>query len=312
MDFTDDAIVLSIRRHGESDAILSALTRQNGRHLGLVKAGASRRQRAVLEIGNRLKVHWRARLAEQLGNFQVELVTSVSSGLFDDPLRLAALASACAVADIVLPEREPHEDVFTATTELIAAIVGGAPLERATPTPPSPNLGEGEESEARRPAASEREPHALQSPPPSWGRAPSANADLVGVEGVAGSEDASDSADTPWPAAYVRWELDLLASLGFGLDLSHCAATGETRDLAYVSPKTGRAVGREAGRPYVDRLLVLPPFLTAADGAPDIADLMAGLRLTGYFLDRHVLHGPNTDRRLEARARFVERLAVQP
>jgi DNA repair protein RecO (recombination protein O) len=248
MDFTDDAIVLSIRRHGESDAILAALTRANGRHLGLVKAGASRRQRAVLEIGNRLKVHWRARLAEQLGNFQVELVTSVSSGLFDDPLRLAALASACAVADIVLPEREPHEDVFTATGRLIDAIVGGI-----------------------------------------------------------GRDDA-----LLWPVAYVRWEIELLASLGFGLDLSHCAATGETRDLAYVSPKTGRAVGREAGRPYADRLLALPPFLTEADGEPDIGDLMAGLRLTGYFLDRNVLHGPNSDRRLEARGRFIERLAAQP
>jgi DNA repair protein RecO (recombination protein O) len=248
MDFTDDAIVLSIRRHGESDAILSALTRANGRHLGLVKAGASRRQRPVLEIGNRLKVHWRARLAEQLGNFQVELAGSVSAMLFDDPLRLAALASACAVADLALPEREPHQDVFIATTQLIDAIVRAA-----------------------------------------------------------GRNGASS-----WPAAYVRWELDLLASLGFGLDLSHCAATGETKDLAYVSPKTGRAVGREPGRPYADRLLALPAFLTQADGEPDIADLMAGLRLTGYFLDRHVLHGPGNERRLEARGRFIERLAAQP
>jgi DNA repair protein RecO (recombination protein O) len=302
MDFTDDAIVLSIRRHGESDAILSALTRANGRHLGLVKAGASRRQRAVLEIGNRLKVHWRARLAEQLGNFQVELVGSVSAMLFDDPLRLAALSSACAVVDLVLPEREPHEDVFITTTQLIDVIVGEAPLERATPTPPSPNLGEGEESRRRR-IGSELESDSSKSPPPSWGRV---------REGVAGSKGTSGSAHTPWPAAYVRWELDLLASLGFGLDLSHCAATGETRDLAYVSPKTGRAVGREAGRPYADRLLALPAFLTQADGEPDIADLMAGLRLTGYFLDRHVLHGPGNDRRLEARGRFIDRLAAQP
>ncbi|HVM84083.1 MAG TPA: recombination protein O N-terminal domain-containing protein, partial [Candidatus Binatia bacterium] len=72
MDFTDDAIVLSARRHGEANLVLSALTREHGRHLGLVKGGASRRQRPLLEIGNLLKVTWRARLEEQLGNFTVE------------------------------------------------------------------------------------------------------------------------------------------------------------------------------------------------------------------------------------------------
>src|SRR5882757_3805056 len=105
MDFTDDAIVLSARRHGEANAILSGLTREHGRHMGLVKGGASRRQRPVLEIGNRLKVTWRARLSEQLGNFTAEPVGAVSAQLLDDPLRLAGLAAACAVADVVLPER---------------------------------------------------------------------------------------------------------------------------------------------------------------------------------------------------------------
>jgi len=239
MDFTDDAIVLSARRHGEANLVLSALTREHGRHLGLVKGGASRRQRPLLEIGNLLKVTWRARLEEQLGNFTVEPVGAVAAILLDDPLRLAALSAACAVADIVLPEREPHEDVYRATAALIDAI----------------------------------------------------------------------SAATDWPAAYVRWELALLASLGFGLDLSRCAATGATADLVYVSPKTGRAVSRAAGQGYHDRLLPLPLFLIDAAATPDTADLLAGLRLTGYFLDRHVLHGPVTDRRLEARGRFLERLA---
>jgi DNA repair protein RecO (recombination protein O) len=291
MDFTDDAIVLSTRRHGESDAILSALTREHGRHMGLIKGGASRRQRPVLEIGNRLRVHWRARLEEQLGNYQVEAAGSgggsVSAGLFDDPLRLAALASACAVVDLVLPEREPHEDVFDATTLLIGGITSE---DRATPHPNPLPQGEREQiakiDAAASPLPSERE----------------------------GQGEGSKTLSRPalWPAAYVHWELQLLTALGFGLDLSHCAATGETRDLTYVSPKTGRAVSREAALPYADRLLALPPFLIEPDAAPDIADLLAGLRLTGYFLDRHVLHGPNTDRRLEARARFIERLSAQP
>src|ERR1043165_4369570 len=108
MDFTDDAIVLSARRHGEATDVLSVLTREHGRHLGLVKGGTSRRQRPMLEIGNRLKVTWRARLEEQLGNSPANPVDAASPPLLDDPLKLAALAAACAVADVVLPEREPH------------------------------------------------------------------------------------------------------------------------------------------------------------------------------------------------------------
>jgi DNA repair protein RecO (recombination protein O) len=140
----------------------------------------------------------------------------------------------------VLPEREPHEDVYQATATLIAAITG--------------------ESAA-------------------------------------------------WPADYVRWELALLTALGFGLDLSKCAVTGGAEDLAFVSPKTGRAVSRDSGRGYADRLLPLPGFLLR-DGNPGRSDLLAGLRLTGYFLDRHVLHGPITDKRWEARSRFIDRLAA--
>ena len=90
-----------------------------------------------------------------------------------------------------------------------------------------------------------------------------------------------------WAADYVRFELALLAELGFGLDLSACAATGSREDLAYVSPKSGRAVSRPAGAGYVDRLLPLPAFLTGA-GAPDGAQVLEGLRLTGYFLRRHL------------------------
>jgi DNA repair protein RecO (recombination protein O) len=239
MDFTDDAIVLSARRHGEANAVLSVLTREHGRHMGLVKGGASRRQRPMLEVGNRLKVTWRARLDEQLGNFTAEQVDAVSAVLMHDPLKLAALASACAVADIVLPEREPHEDVYQASVTLIAAITG-------------------------------------------------------------------ESAH--WPADYVRWELALLTALGFGLDLSNCAVTGDTGDLAFVSPKTGRAVSRAGGQGYADRLLPLPGFLLGG-AEPARSDLLAGLRLTGYFLDRHVLHGPITDKRMESRGRFIDRLA---
>jgi DNA repair protein RecO (recombination protein O) len=85
----------------------------------------------------------------------------------------------------------------------------------------------------------------------------------------------------------VKWEIDLLAELGFGLDLERCAVTGETANLAFVSPRTGRAVAAEAAEPYKDRLLPLPNFLRGNE-PPDVADWGQGLRLTGHFLARDV------------------------
>ncbi len=95
-----------------------------------------------------------------------------------------------------------------------------------------------------------------------------------------------------WGALLVRWEIGLLAELGFGLDLTHCAATGLTDDLVYVSPKSGRAVSRVAGRPYHDRLLTLPPFLIRA-GEISVDDVRDGLHLSEFFLERYVLHPHN-------------------
>jgi DNA repair protein RecO (recombination protein O) len=91
-----------------------------------------------------------------------------------------------------------------------------------------------------------------------------------------------------WPAVYVRFEAGLLQELGFGLDLSKCAATGSTDDLIYVSPRTGRAVSRDAGAPYADRLLILPPFLLSAQGGLSEGDVGAGMDLTGHFLETFV------------------------
>jgi DNA repair protein RecO (recombination protein O) len=109
-----------------------------------------------------------------------------------------------------------------------------------------------------------------------------------------------------WPAVYVLLELGLLQELGFGLDLKQCAATGATEDLIYVSPRTGRAVSRTAGEPYKDKLLALPAFLrTHAPAAP--ADILQGLALTGYFLERHVFW-PHNKPLPPARDRFIETL----
>jgi DNA repair protein RecO (recombination protein O) len=96
-----------------------------------------------------------------------------------------------------------------------------------------------------------------------------------------------------WPAVYVRFEAGLLDEIGFGLDLSRCAATGAVDELAYVSPRTGRAVSRAAGEPYRDRLLALPPFLLASQGGLAAGDVGAGLAITGHFLERFVFNPLN-------------------
>lgn len=101
----------------------------------------------------------------------------------------------------------------------------------------------------------------------------------------------------------VRFELRMLAELGFGLDLAACAATGTTGDLGYVSPKSGRAVSREAAEPWRDRLLRLPAFLVD-DREPSLDDLSDGFALTGFFLGRHVLE-PRGITFADARAGFI-------
>jgi DNA repair protein RecO (recombination protein O) len=98
--------------------------------------------------------------------------------------------------------------------------------------------------------------------------------------------DAIDQDDI-WPALLVRWEMGLLDELGFGLDLTKCAATGAKQELVYVSPKTGRAVSAAAGEPYRERLLALPPFLVSSASATP-TDILDGFKLTGHFLARHI------------------------
>ena len=110
-----------------------------------------------------------------------------------------------------------------------------------------------------------------------------------------------------WPAVFVRFEAGLLQELGFGMDLSKCAATGEVDDLIYVSPRTGRAVSRKAGEPYKDRLLALPPFMLSSQGGLAPGDVRAGLDLTAHFLELFVF-GPLNRPLPPARVWLVDRL----
>jgi DNA repair protein RecO (recombination protein O) len=116
-------------------------------------------------------------------------------------------------------------------------------------------------------------------------------------------------ADDGYAAEHLRWELRVLADLGYGLDLGSCAVTGVTAGLAWVSPRTGRAVSEAAGAEYRDRLLVLPRLLggTGRPGTSEVADLLDGLTLTGSFLERQ-LFAPGGQGLPEARLRYLDRL----
>jgi DNA repair protein RecO (recombination protein O) len=238
MEWADEGIVLSVRPHGETSAIVEALTHLHGRHLGLVHGGASRKAKAMLQPGNSLHITWRARLNEHLGSLHAELLRARAGALLERRDSLIGLNAFTAIAAAVLPEREPHVGVYGAAELLLDAI---------------------------------------------------AEQDFA-----------------HWAPLYVRWESGLLDDLGFGLDFSRCAASGVTGDIVYVSPRSGRAVSREAGAPYADRLLKLPPFLLGSQNAgPSSGDILEGLKLTAYFLLDRVLQ-PHGKELPQARIRLQE------
>ncbi|HEV2562801.1 MAG TPA: DNA repair protein RecO [Rhizomicrobium sp.] len=122
MEWSDDAIVLSVRAHGESSAIVEALTREHGRHAGLVRGGASRKSKAVLQPGNAIHLVWRARLSEQLGNYAVEAGRGRAGRILEHRDALAGLNAFTSVTSAALPEREPHQSVYDAGEILLEAI----------------------------------------------------------------------------------------------------------------------------------------------------------------------------------------------
>ncbi len=216
--------------------MVSLLTSEQGLWRGLVKGGAGRARAATWQQGNLVTAHWTARLADQLGNLAGELVHHAAAPVMDDPLAIEILASACAVTEAALAEREPEATLFGGLARLMVELPAGAPV-------------------------------------------------LAGL---------------------VRFELTLLTRLGFGLDLSACVLSGSNSGLAYVSPRSGRAVTAAAAGDWADRLLVLPPFvLDESEGDPP--GWRDGLRLSGHFLARDLFG--QTNRGLPpARERLLRRV----
>src|SRR5471030_24724 len=236
MQWTDEGIVIGVRRHGEASAILELMTREHGRHLGLVRGGFGSRLKPILQTGNSVSASWRARLDEHLGNYTVEPMRQRASNFFGAPHAIYGVGHLAAMMRL-LPERDPHAVLYSVFEEIL------------------------------------------------------------------------DRLEDPLLAAplVVRFELQLLTELGFGLDLSECVSTGATDELIYVSPKSGRAVSRDAGAPYADKMLQLPAFLRDLDTLPADGDVANGFALTGFFLERHVLQ-PRGLTLTDERAHFIAAL----
>lgn len=240
MDWRDQGILLSSRRHGETSAIIEAFTPERGRHLGVVRGGTSRKIAPHLQPGAQLDLHWRARLEDHLGTYTIEPVRGRAAAVMGDRLALSALNSVTALLSFSLPEREPHAPLYHRSVALL---------------------------------------------------------DMLGESEL-------------WVLAYLHWELALLDEMGFGLDLSSCAVTGATEELAYVSPRTGRAVTKAGAGEWKDRLLPLPGCLRVLRPASH-AEIADALRVTGHFLETQ-LAASLGDRPLPAaRQRFVDLQARQ-
>lgn len=126
MDWREEGVLLSARRHGETAAIIEVLTRAHGRHLGVVPGGASRRMAPVLQPGTQLDLTWRARLADHIGSFRVEPVRSRAAHL-GDPLALAAMSSVLALLSVTLAERESHAALYDRSVALLD-MIGEGPI----------------------------------------------------------------------------------------------------------------------------------------------------------------------------------------
>ena len=236
MEWRDHGILLNVRRHGETSAIIDVFSETHGRHAGVVRGGTSRKIAPIMQPGAQLDLTWRARLEDHLGSFTVEPQRSRAAAAMGSRLALAGLNAVAGLLLFCLPEREAHGGLYRRSEQLL---------------------------------------------------------DLLGQDDL-------------WPLAYLRWELALLDEMGFGLDLTRCAVTGVAEGLAYVSPKTGRAVSSAGAGEWADRLLPLPPVLLGQGEAPD-AEILQGFEITGYFL-RHKLAAELLHKPLpEARQRFVDR-----
>ena len=198
-----------------------------------MRGGQSRKLKPILQIGAQLDLTWKARLAEHLGSFQVELIRSRTANVMNDRLLLAGMLSSATLINRFFPAGQVYKGFYESSENLF---------------------------------------------------------DLLQFPDI-------------WALGYFKWELEFLETLGFGLDLKKCAVTGTTDDLKFISPKSGCAVSQSAAGEWSTKLL---PFPVAASGqVSSLEDILAGLNVSQFFLEKKVLVAFGMTHLPTARSRFI-------
>ena len=229
-EWNDVGIILSAKKYGEKGLIVNILTETHGRYVGWINSYKTKSILSNIQPGNLVKVFWKSRLIEQMGNFKIELISSISGKIFDEKLKLQALISLCSLLEKFLPERQSYSEIFNATKAFLNVLVINNELD-----------------------------------------------------------------NNQWIKGYVKWEIGLLSSIGFSLDLNKCAVTGQKNNLYYVSPKTGKAVSKKGAGKFAPKLLKLPIFLGGAEDNRSSfnEEMIMGLNITTYFFKNKLLSSIN-------------------
>ena len=232
-EWIDVGIILSAKKYGEKGLIINILTETNGRYVGWINNYKTKSILSSVQPGNLVKVFWKSRIIEQMGNFKIEEISSITGKIFDEKLKLQALTSLCSLLEKFLPERQSYSEVFNATNVFLNFLA--------------------------------------------------INNEFDNIQ---------------WIKGYIKWEIGLLSSIGFSLDLKKCAVTGQKSNLYYVSPKTGKAVSKEGAGKYAHKLLRLPFFLGGSEviGSSLHDEIIMGFNITTYFFKNKLLSSINDTR----------------
>lgn len=214
--FNDEGYIINMKKHGENSAILTVLTRHNGKIVGFAKNCLSRKNLGVYQLGNQVAVDAYARVDENMLSLKVELIAPTAVNFLSSPQKLEVLASFCELCNACMPEQMALDRLYGFVDGFFNLIL-------------------------------------------------------------------KDN----WIVHYCYFEFYLLEFLGIALDLTECSATGSTENLAFVSPKTGKAVCLEAGLPYRERLFAFPGFILRQEYNPSAAEIENLLKMTGFFLNKN-------------------------
>lgn len=224
MKFSDEGIIISLKKYGENSLIAKVFSKEHGLYSAFVRSVKSAKNRSIFQIGNLITFEFYAKMEDNLGSFSsFDLQKSYLMKVLFEKLKLSAINSIFSVINDSFLERESHQFLFEKLNNFLKKI------------------------------------------------------------------STSDVTNEEFLKDYIMLEMQILQDLGYGLDFSSCAGGGETTHLAFISPKSARAVSFEKGQPYEDKLLKLPKFLLDESREANSDEILQGFKLTGFFLEKFLL-----------------------